>query len=48
MKYSSFLLLGFWNNIKDEYPEINNKALHLLLLFETQFLCEVGLFANAV
>lgn len=48
MKFSSFSLLGFWNSIKDEYPEISNKALRVLLPFATSYLCEAGFSAVAV
>ncbi|KAL4132622.1 hypothetical protein QTP88_009744 [Uroleucon formosanum] len=48
MKFSSFSLLGFWNSIKDEYPEISNKALRALLPFATSYLCEAGFSAVAV
>jgi len=48
MKFSSFSLLGFWSSIKDEYSEISNKALHVLLPFATSYLCEAGFSAVAV
>ncbi|KAF0773483.1 zinc finger BED domain-containing protein 5-like [Aphis craccivora] len=48
MKFSSFSLLGFWSSIKDEYSEISNKALHVLLPFTTSYLCEAGFSAVAV
>ncbi|CAI6344175.1 unnamed protein product [Macrosiphum euphorbiae] len=35
MKFSSFSLLEFWSSIKDEYSEISNKALRVLLPFAT-------------
>ncbi|KAF0711120.1 zinc finger BED domain-containing protein 5-like [Aphis craccivora] len=48
MKFSSFSLLGFWRNINDEYSEISNKALRVLLPFATSYLCEAGFSAVAV
>ncbi|XP_060872696.1 zinc finger BED domain-containing protein 5-like [Metopolophium dirhodum] len=48
MKFSSFSLLEFWSSIKDEYSEISNKALRVLLPFATSYLCEAGFSAVAV
>ncbi|XP_025419883.1 zinc finger BED domain-containing protein 5-like [Sipha flava] len=48
MQFSSYSLLGFWNNIKDEYPEVSNKALRILIPFATSYLCEAGFSAVAV
>lgn len=42
IKFSSLSLLGFQNNIKDEYPEVANKALCILILFATSYLCKAG------
>jgi hypothetical protein len=48
MQFSSYSLLGFWNSIKDEYPEVNNKVLRILIPFDTSYLCEAGfLLLNA-
>jgi len=48
MQFSSYSLLGFWNSIKDEYPEVSNKALRILIPFATLYLCEAGFSAVAV
>jgi len=48
MKFSSYSLLGFWNNIKDEYPEVSNKALRILIPFATSYWCEAGFSVVAV
>lgn len=48
MKFSSFSLFGFWNNITNEYPEEANKALHVLLPFATSYLCEAEFSAVSV
>lgn len=32
----------FWISVKDEYPGLAEKALNILLLFSTSYLCEVG------
>jgi len=48
MQFSSYSLLGFWNSIKDEYPEVSNKALRILIPFATSYLCEAGFSAVAV
>ena len=48
MQFSSYSLLGFWNSIKDEYPEVSNKALRILIPFATSYLCEAGFSAIAV
>jgi hypothetical protein len=48
MQFSSYSLLGFWNSIKDEYPETSNKALRILIPFVTSYLCEAGFSAVAV
>ncbi|XP_008189601.1 zinc finger BED domain-containing protein 5-like, partial [Acyrthosiphon pisum] len=48
MQFSSYSLLGFCNNIKDEYPEVSNKALRILIPFATSYLCEAGFSAVAV
>lgn len=48
MKFSSLLLLGFWNNIKDEYPKDTYKALRILIRFVISYLCEAGLLVVAV
>lgn len=48
MQFSSYSLLGFWNSIKDEYSEVSNKALRILILFATSYLCEAGFSAVAV
>ncbi|KAL4107763.1 hypothetical protein QTP88_018055 [Uroleucon formosanum] len=48
MQFSSYSLLGFWNSIKDEYPEVSNKALRILIPFATSYLCEVRFSAVAV
>lgn len=48
MKFSAYTFLGFWNSIKDEYPEVSNKALRILIPFATSYLCEAGFSAVAV
>jgi len=39
MQFSSYSLLGFWNSIKDEYPEVSKKTLRILISFATH-ICE--------
>jgi len=48
MQFSSYSLIGFWNSIKDEYPEVSNKALRIFISFATSYLCEAGFSAVAV
>jgi hypothetical protein len=48
MQFSSYSLLGFWNSIKGEYPEVSNKALCILIPFATSYLCEAEFSAVAV
>jgi len=36
------------NSIKDEYFEVSNKALRILIPFATSYLCEAGFSAVAV
>lgn len=47
MQFSPYSLIGFWNSIKDEYPEVSNKALRILIPFATSYLCEAGFSAVA-
>ncbi|XP_025410678.1 protein FAM200A-like [Sipha flava] len=48
MQLSSYSLLGFWNSIKDEYPEVSNKDLRILIPFATSYLCEAEFSAVAI
>ena len=41
-KFEEEPLDGFWGNLSDEYPEISNRALRVLLPFVTTYLCESG------
>lgn len=40
--YSSATLLDFWVSVKNEYPEISNNAVKVLIGFSTTYLCERG------
>ena len=42
LKHSEQPLDIFWIQLRDEYPNIANKALIILLQFATSYLCEVG------
>lgn len=44
-KHRSVSLIEFWNGMKSEYPELYDKALHILLPFATSYLCESGFSA---
>ncbi|VVC26879.1 Hypothetical protein CINCED_3A020178 [Cinara cedri] len=48
MQFSSYSLLEFLNSIKDEYPEVSNKAFGILIPFATLYLCEAGFSTVAV
>lgn len=46
--FVSSSLLEFWGLVKQEYPQVGNKALRVLIPFVTSYLCEVGFSALAV
>ena len=39
---------NFWISLNDEYPALTKKALRMVVLFATSYLCEAGLSAMAV
>ena len=45
LKYSELSQDAFWLLVEEEYPTIAQKALQLLLLFSTSYLCEFGFSA---
>ena len=45
LKHSELSLDAFWLLVEKEYPAIAQKALRLLLLFSTSYLCEFGFSA---
>ena len=45
LKHSELSLDAFWLVVEKEYPAIAQKALRLLLLFSTSYLCEFGFSA---
>ena len=42
LKYRDSSLESFWVSIENEYPSIAIKAIKILLLFSTTYLCELG------
>ena len=39
-KHKDLPLSQFWLSLTTEYPELNNKAIKLLLIFSATYLCE--------
>jgi hypothetical protein len=39
--------IEFWVGMVGEFPHLSRKALNILLLFTTSYLCETGLSAEA-
>ena len=44
-KHRSVSLIELWNGMKSEYPELYDKALHIVFPFATSYLCESGFSA---
>ena len=48
LKHSELSLDAFWLLVEKEYAAISQKALRLLLLFSTSYLCEFGFSALTI
>ncbi|VVC42905.1 Hypothetical protein CINCED_3A021634 [Cinara cedri] len=48
MQFSSYSLMEFRNSIKDEYPDVSNKALGIIIPFGTSYLYETGKLLSTV
>nr|CAH7734517.1 unnamed protein product [Callosobruchus chinensis] len=46
-KFASSDLVEFWVSVKNEYPALSLKALRILTLFATSYLCKAGFSAVA-
>ena len=45
LKHADFFLDSFWIIIENEFPNIGKKALEIMILFSTTYMCELGFSA---